>query len=127
VLGASSAVRRAGVPAVQPPMGTPLPRPACQVGRGSGLVLLGYGWAREHIQREASAQQPGPVQARRPLLGVFHPGWLGCCHQGPARLWPRLGLLLRAHPGPQFRAWGEDAVEPREVGSRRRHQARHAT
>ncbi len=70
------------------------------------------------------AQQPGPIQARRARLArLLHRRGKG----RPLLLQPRLLPHLREQKWPHFRAWSEDAVEPREVCPRRRHQRRQAT
>jgi len=80
--------------------------------------------AGEHVERKRPFQQPGPIQARRALL----PRLLHRRGKGRALLLqPRLLPHLREQKWPHFRAWSEDAVEPREVGPRRRHQRRQTT
>jgi hypothetical protein len=76
--------------------------------------------AREHIQGERPFQQPGPVQTGCALL----PRLLHRRGKGGALLRkPWLRPCLREQKWTHFRAWGKDAVEPRQVCPRRRHQA----
>ncbi len=77
--------------------------------------------ADEHVEVERPLEPLCRVHSRRLLL---HRLLAGRC------LKPRACLLrtcLRDPKWPQFGAWSEDAVEPREVCPRRRHQGCQAT
>jgi hypothetical protein len=74
---------------------------------------------------------PAKVYWRRPLLPPLLPrsclrrhARLLCSYLG-ARHAPLLRSCLGEQKWPHFRAWSEDAMKPREVCPRRRHQGRH--
>jgi hypothetical protein len=78
----------------------------------------------EHVQCERPAQQPGPIHPRPPLL----PRLLHRRGQAEALLlWARLRPRLREQKWTEPGARSEDAMKPREVRPRRRHQGRHST
>ncbi|EPX61528.1 hypothetical protein D187_010147 [Cystobacter fuscus DSM 2262] len=77
--------------------------------------------ADEHVEVERPPEQPRPVHSRPPLLQRL---LAGRCMGRHARL---LLSCVGEQKWPHLRAWSEDAVEPREVCPRRRHQGRHTS